>query len=396
MIHDFHHLEAKAQGPGRRLRRWAQRIAKMAACGPKEPKGFHSCLLRLCPYHGPMNPSVLPRLAHSCFLTKEPGPAVPPGLRPKPLLKAFPSLAALERRPLPIDPGRWTPLGALSLAAGEGLVPSLQGSKPWTGRATLRFESSEGQLTLLPITFGGEGPAPKSEEAPDPSLPSLTQGLDGVIAKASQDLTVSLRLEGDPGALLLSFARRSWEQGVEAEDPGESATLPSFPHRSQIAEGGDTARHRCSPTSLRMVLEGFGQAVSERFYEACRHDAFDRFFGLWPQNLAALQGYSVTGVLQLFSSLAQAKALLDAGFALVPSVRFAAGTLPEAPLSETQGHLLVLRGFRAGAAEVLDPAAPNPETVARRYPIEAFAKAWLAHRGAAYVLWPRAWGGDAS
>ena len=342
-----------------------------------------------------MNRSVPPRLAHSCFLSKEPGLAVPRGLRPEPLLTAFPRLAALDRRPLPADQGPWTPLGTLSLAAGEGLVPSLQGLRPWAGRATLRFESSEGHLTLLPITFGGEDSAPKPKETPDPSLPSLTQALDGVIAKTSQALTVSLRLEGDPGALLLSFARRSWAQGVKAEDPGESATLPNFPPRSQIAEGGDAARHRCSPTSLRMVLEGFGQAVSERFYEACRHDAFDRFFGLWPQNLAALQGYRATGVLQLFSSLAQAKHLLDAGFALVPSIRFAKGALPEAPLPETQGHLLVLRGFRGGAAEVLDPAAPDLATVPRRYPLEAFAKAWLSHRGAAYVLWPRAWEGGA-
>ena len=340
-----------------------------------------------------MNSSVLPRLAHSCFLSKEPGLAAPRGLRPEPLLEAFPHLALCDHRPLPAGTGRWTPLGTLSLTAGEGLVPSLQGTTPWTGRATLRFETSEGQLTLLPITFGGEGPAPKPKAAPDPSLPSLTQGLDGVIAKAPQDLTVSLRLEGDPGALLLSFARRSWTQGVEAEDPGGSATLPSFPPRSQIAEGGDAARHRCSPTSLRMVLEGFGQAVPERFYEACRHDAFERFYGLWPQNLAALQGYPATGVLQLFSTLAQAKQLLDAGFALVPSIRFAAGALPEAPLTETKGHLLVLRGFRSGAAEVLDPAAPTVGAVARRYPLEAFAKAWLAHRGAAYVLWPRPWEG---
>lgn len=342
-----------------------------------------------------MNSSGLPRLAHSCFLTKEPGLAVPRGLRPEPLLEVFPGLAVCDQRPLPAGTGCWTPLGTLSLAAGEGLVPSLQSTTPWTGRGTLRFETAEGQLTLLPVTFGGAGPVPTPREAPDPSLPTLTQGLDGVIAKASQNLTVSLRLEGDPGALLLSFARRAWAQGLEAEDPGQSATLPSFPPRSQIAEGGDAARHRCSPTSLRMVLEGWGHALPDDFYEACRHGAFDRFFGLWPQNLAALQGYPATGVLQLFSSLAQAKRLLDAGFALVPSIRFSAGALPEAPLGETQGHLLVLRGFRDGAAEVLDPAAPKPDTVARRYPIAAFAKAWLAHRGAAYVLWPQPWEGDA-
>lgn len=343
-----------------------------------------------------MNRSDLPRLAHSCFLTKEARIAVPRGLQPAPLLQAFPNLATWGRYSLPAGTGHWTRLGTLPLGAGEGLVPNLQSTKPWTGRATLRFESSEGQLALLPVTFGREGSAPKPADAPDPSLPTLIQGLDGVIATAAQELTVSLRLEGDPEALLLTFSRRAWKGPVALETPGESPSLPRFPPRSQIAEGGDAARHRCSPTSLRMVLEGWGHPVPESFYEACRHGAFDRFFGLWPQNLAALQRYPATGVLMLFSTLAQAQGLLEAGLALVPSLRFAAGALPGAPLLETQGHLLVLRGFRNGAAEVLDPAAPTVESVARRYPLAAFAEAWLAHRGAAYVLWPRPREGDPS
>ncbi len=40
MIHDFNRLEAKPQGPRRRLRLRAQCIAQMTTCGPKEPKGF--------------------------------------------------------------------------------------------------------------------------------------------------------------------------------------------------------------------------------------------------------------------------------------------------------------------------------------------------------------------
>ena len=240
-----------------------------------------------------MSASVLPRLAYSCFLTKEPGIPVPRDLRPEPLLKAFPDLAICDHRPLPAGTGCWTPLGILSLSAGEGLVPSFQSTQTWTGQATLRFETSEGQLTLLPVTFGGDGSAPKPAEAPDPSLPTLTQGLDGVIAKATQDLTVSLRLEGDPGALLLSFKALLGPTGDTGGSRGKrkAAELPPV---LKWRKGGDAARHRCSPTSLRMVLEGWGEAVPERFYETCRHGAFDRFFGLWPQNLAALQRYSAT------------------------------------------------------------------------------------------------------
>jgi hypothetical protein len=329
------------------------------------------------------------KLAQSCFLTEHPGHSVPSALRPAPLLAAFPELTSLTHRPRSKESGAWQRLGTLTLEAGEGLVPNFQSLKPWTGRLTLRFESEAGRLTLLPITFGALPSAEASASASPPeTLPGLRQGLDCVIADSPLTLQISLRVEGQPEGLLLTFGRRAWAQGVPKERAQETNSLQAFPPRSQIAEGGEGARHRCSPTSLRMVLEGFGQRPSDGFYEACRHPAGAQFFGLWPQNLARVQDFAATGLLLPFRTLAQAAALLDAGFSLVPSIRFGAGQLPGAPLKETGGHLVVLQGFTQGEVAVLDPAAPEVETVPRRYPQAAFAEAWLAHRGAAYVLWP--------
>ena len=173
--------------------------------------------------------SVLPRLAYSCFLTKEPGIPVPRDLRPEPLLKAFPDLAICDHRPLPAGTGCWTPPRHPVPFRWGGARPELSehADLDRPGHPSLRNLRGAADPAARNLRWGRQ--CPKPAEAPDPSLPTLTQGLDGVIAKATQDLTVSLRLEGDPGALLLSFTKRSWDQPATPEAPGESARLLSFP-----------------------------------------------------------------------------------------------------------------------------------------------------------------------
>lgn len=76
---------------------------------------------------------------------------------------------------------------------------------------------------------------------------------------------------------------------------------------------------------------------------------------------------------------------------LAVSIRFQAGELPGAPLSWSNGHLLVLAGFDArGNPVVNDPAAPSDATVKRTYPRAVFERLWLNHAGGmAYVMAPR-------
>ncbi len=66
------------------------------------------------------------------------------------------------------------------------------------------------------------------------------------------------------------------------------------------------------------------------------------------------------------------------------SHRFESGELPESPLPETRGHLLVVVGFTAAGDVVVHDPAANPERgepVQRTYPRDAFAETWL-ERGA--------------
>lgn len=77
------------------------------------------------------------------------------------------------------------------------------------------------------------------------------------------------------------------------------------------------------------------------------------------------------------------------------TIRFKAGELPGAPLSWSNGHVLVLTGTdSAGNVYVNDPAAPNIASVKRTYPRAVFERLWQAHAGGlAYVIVPENPGG---
>jgi hypothetical protein len=91
---------------------------------------------------------------------------------------------------------------------------------------------------------------------------------------------------------------------------------------------------------------------------------------------------------ELFSSWDPALACLRAGLPLVASIRYGAGELPGAPMNATGGHLVVVHGLAGRDVLVHDPAAAHHGAVMRRYPVDAFSRAWFRHRGAVYILCP--------
>src|SRR5690606_29697808 len=103
--------------------------------------------------------------------------------------------------------------------------------------------------------------------------------------------------------------------------------------------------------------------------------------------LAAAARHGSLGAVEAFDDWEAPLAVLAAGVPLVASIRFFPGELPGSPLTETGGHLVVVHGAGPAAVRVCDPAAAEHE-VAREYPADAFSRAWLRHRGAAYILPP--------
>ncbi len=182
--------------------------------------------------------------------------------------------------------------------------------------------------------------------------------------------------------------------------PGSAlGTVLPVPSYSQMAhkgfyqqyDGGGAAW--CSPTSTTMVLDYYDALPRERAYDWVAQDYPDRVVahvarqtydvgfggtGNWPFNTAYAAALTGDGFVTRLRSLREAERFIAAGIPLVASLKFSAGQLDGAPISSTNGHLMVIVGFRDnGDVVVNDPAAPTRSGVRRTYDRGQFEDAWL-------------------
>ncbi len=153
---------------------------------------------------------------------------------------------------------------------------------------------------------------------------------------------------------------------------------------SQMTAEEPLRRHICSPTSVAMLLPG----IAREEVLAWTRDRATGLHGSWAlaARAAALKGCVAT--VELHSDWSTALTLLRAGLPFAASIRFADGELQGAPLASTGGHLVVVHGVDGDTVLVHDPAADSDASVARRYDLGQFTKAWLAMRGASYIIAP--------
>jgi hypothetical protein len=110
--------------------------------------------------------------------------------------------------------------------------------------------------------------------------------------------------------------------------------------------------------------------------------------GNWPFNTAYAATHTDHAFVTRLRSLREAGLFIEAGIPLVASISFSSGELDNAPIGGTNGHLLVIVGFREnGDVVVNDPAAANRKGVRRTYDRGQFEDAWLPTSGGlVYVI----------
>ncbi len=205
-----------------------------------------------------------------------------------------------------------------------------------------------------------------------------------VAAVASRDKSVYPTQGLDPAVM-----------GINLPVPQRSQELPEYkkPEYQQYGGGGEVW---CSPTSTSMVMEYYSQKLSDPRLNQSVPDAamgcYDWVYkgtGNWPFNTAYASTFGLSGYITRFYSFAHAAPFLKAGLPLIISIAFKPGELPGAPISKTNGHLIVVRGFdKNGDVIVNDPAAKDNASVQLVYPRAALEAAWAHSHRTAYVIYP--------
>jgi hypothetical protein len=170
--------------------------------------------------------------------------------------------------------------------------------------------------------------------------------------------------------------------------PSDGALEPielEVPRLSQYV--GDPGLGWCSPASLAMLLGANDIGVDVSQAAAATFDDAYRGTGNWAFNVAYASRFGLRAFVAYLRDLGHARTFLAAGIPLALSLSWKKGELDDPPLPESDGHIVVLRGFDAKG----DPIVNDPAQVTIRvtYPRAQFERLWLAHGGVAYVIAPQ-------
>ena len=187
---------------------------------------------------------------------------------------------------------------------------------------------------------------------------------------------------------------------VPTSKPGVARGIVlNVPRYSQMVHVGEYPQYGgggeawCSPTSTTMVLGYYKRLPPASEYAWVRRSYVDRVVdhaarmtfdhgydgtGNWPFNTAYAARRTGHAFVTRFRSLREVEQLIRAGIPVVTSITFGRGQLAGAPISASNGHLVVVVGFTStGNVVVNDPASTTRAGVRRTYSRAQFENAWL-------------------
>ncbi|MCX5690663.1 MAG: C39 family peptidase [Planctomycetota bacterium] len=167
-----------------------------------------------------------------------------------------------------------------------------------------------------------------------------------------------------------------------------SSVQLDIPFLTQKTSRPELSGRLCSPTSVAMVVSWAQSPVSVETVANAAYDAPHDIYGNWPRNVQAAWEQGVPGKLVRIGTLKDAWRLLAAGVPIVASIKSKPSELAGAPYSETDGHLIVLRGYDSdGNFLVNDPAGSDAAKGQLVYARRDIATVWLTNgRGTAYLF----------
>ena len=238
-------------------------------------------------------------------------------------------------------------------------------------------------LTGIPTDFSSYIPARTRSDIP------ITAHIDywTVEVRAAVSLPLDITFDGPFDAECSDWL---FALSGEAKDTWQASHIPSpalpiFP-LSQHSGPPPIAKHICLPTCLSMALRHYGVRAPLEEVAAYCHNKTHNMYGIWPQSLWAAAQYGLTGSIRSFGGWQDVTVTLQQGIPIAASIAYENGELPDAGVSSTKGHFVLIVGLSDTEVITLDPAHASPRVSA--YPLAAFTKAWQGHGGIGILWWP--------
>ena len=318
--------------------------------------------------------------------------------------------------------GAWTSPWATPGFGATSLIPSWEATTP--GKSLVRVEvraraadATTGSWDTVADWSRTNRPVPRAtysgqtddlgRVSVDTWSTSATAGVTSwqvrmtLLRPRGSSLAVSLERVGAVASADASTPRPTSVPGPAA---GTVLPVPAYSqmvHAGHYPQWGNGGEAWCSPTSTAMVLAYYGLAPATTGITPGHADAivdhtakmvFDHGYdgtGNWAFNTA----YASTLVagdayVTRLRDLREAEDHILAGVPLIVSVAFGRNQLTGAPISASNGHLMVVVGFEPdGDVVVNDPAGATDAEVRRVYDRAQFERIWIAASGGtAYVI----------
>ena len=281
--------------------------------------------------------------------------------------------------------GAWCEVALPPCPAAHIIVPSLATDLgDCAYQVSLRTDDGRWRLQDVPSSPQSGARSPK----PPSGCSAVSTHIDCFHTEAdlpASRLRFTLRQAAPPPRHLLAVSVRPLEM-----HPPNPRAIPAIaqqpPAISQMQGPMDVRQRICSPTALAMALKAADGNIDWLDVVDQCFDQRTQSYGCWPMAIRCAAGFGRLGAVEALAAWEPAIQVLRAGLPIVASIDFADGELPGAPLPKTAGHLVTCYGVDGDAVLVNDPAAGDADGVPRRYDLEAFSRAWLRRRGAAYIM----------
>ncbi len=192
------------------------------------------------------------------------------------------------------------------------------------------------------------------------------------VVYSGQTRDASLRAKLRPSAP----ADDLWARDLKIPFRAQGEPVHPAPLRPQI----------CSPTSVSMVLEHYGLDHPTVENALAMYDPEYRLFGNWNRAVQHAGSLGLDAWIARYRTWDQVKREIAAGQPVIASIRFERGTFPSALYEETNGHLLVIRGFTKDGDVIVNDPARRKEGDGVIYKADELARAWFDNGGVGYVI----------